>query len=71
MTDDHEPQAGLNPNALALTEAARLLSKAWGRPITLEMFQRDLAAGAPTNLDGTINLVQIVAWLVKEMGYGD
>ena len=27
----------------------------------------DIDAGAPTNGDGTINLVQYAAWLVKEM----
>ena len=69
MTYDNEPQGGLNPNALALADAARLLSKVCGHPVTEEMFQDDLAAGAPTNPDGSINLVHIVAWLVMEMGH--
>jgi hypothetical protein len=29
--------------------------------------QADVDAGAPTNGDGTINLVHYAAWLVKEM----
>jgi len=35
------------------------------------MLQADIDAGAPTNADGTLNLVHYVAWLVKEMGRGD
>lgn len=63
--------ANLNPNALALADAARLLTKAGGVPVTEEMLKDDLGAGAPENADGTINLVQYAAWLVKGMGSGD
>jgi hypothetical protein len=71
MTDNPEEtaQGPLNPNALTLPDAARLLSKACGQPIAEEMFQEDLASGAPANPDGTINLVHFGAWLVKERGY--
>ncbi|GIW80412.1 MAG: hypothetical protein KatS3mg105_2219 [Gemmatales bacterium] len=55
----------LNPNALTLADAARLLAKAGGWKITKEMIEADIAAGAPTNADGTINLVHYAAWLVK------
>lgn len=68
---DSSRTAGLNPNALALADAARLLAKAGGWPITAEMLQADIDAGAPGNADGTINLVHYAAWLVKEMGRGD
>jgi hypothetical protein len=68
---DGTPGASLNPNALTLSDAARLLSKTGGQPITEEMLEDDVAAGAPTNADGTINLVHFGAWLVKEMGRGD
>ena len=30
------------------------------------MLRADLAAGAPTNPDGTINLVHYAAWLARE-----
>lgn len=59
----------LNPSALAVADAARLLSAAGGQVITAEMIQADVDAGAPTNVDGTINLVHYAAWLVKEMEY--
>jgi hypothetical protein len=73
MTDERDATAaaGLNPNALTLPDAARLLTKVGGQPVTVEMLQRDLAAGAPTNADGTIHLVHYAAWLLREMGHGD
>ena len=65
-----EGDAKLNPAALQLVDAARLLSAAGGQQVTVEMIQADLAAGAPANADGTVNLVQYAAWLVKGMGRG-
>lgn len=58
----------LSPSAMSLADAARLLSAAGGRPVTVEMLQADVAAGAPTNADGTMNLVHYVAWLAREAG---
>ena len=59
---------GLNPMALPLADAARLFSALGGHPVTPEQIQADIEAGAPTNGDGTINLVHYAAWLVLEMG---
>ena len=61
----------LNPTALAVADAVRLLAKVCGNSITEAMLHDDLLAGAPTNADGTINLVHYAAWLVKEMGRGE
>jgi uncharacterized ferredoxin-like protein len=71
MTTDYREAAGLNPNALSLADAARLLARVGGQAVTVEMLQADVAAGAPTNADGTINLVHYAAWLLKEMGRAD
>ncbi len=73
MAEEREPTpaAGLNPNALAVASAARLLTKVGGQPVTEDMLRADIDAGAPTNVDGTINLVHYAAWLVREMGRGD
>ena len=71
MTPDYREATGLNPNAMSLADAARLLARVGGQVVTVEMLQADVAAGAPTNADGTINLVHYAAWLVKEMGRGD
>lgn len=57
-----------NPAALSIEDAARLLARAGGRPVTAEMLAADLEAGAPSNADGTLNLVHYAAWLVREMG---
>jgi hypothetical protein len=56
---------------LTLADAARLLSAAAGQAVAIEMLQADIAAGAPTNGDGTINLVHLAAWLVRECARGD
>jgi hypothetical protein len=73
MTNEREAAttAGLNPNALTLPDVARLLTKAGGQPVTVEVLRADLAAGAPVNADGTINLVHYAAWLVRELANRD
>ncbi len=72
MTDSNaQGRNPLNPQALSLEDMARLLSAAGPKAVTAEMLQADIDAGAPTNADGTMNLVHYVAWLVKEMGRGD
>jgi hypothetical protein len=70
MADVTQP-GGLNPNALTVANAARLLAKVGGQPVSEEMIEADLVAGAPINGDGTINLVHYAAWLVWEMGNRD
>jgi hypothetical protein len=57
----------LNPAAVPLVDLARLLSAAGGQAVTIAMLEADVAAGAPTNADGTLNLVHYAAWLVREM----
>lgn len=62
-----EPNKAINPAALAITDAARLLAKVSVRPIAEELLRRDVSVGAPTNADGTLNLVRYAAWLVREL----
>ncbi len=69
LTQPNRPT--LNPTALPVADAARLLSAAGGARVTAEMIQADIDAGAPTNADGTINLIQYAAWLIKEMSGRD
>ena len=68
-SDDHD--RSLNPTALAIPAAATLLSKVGGKPVREDTLRADIEAGAPTNPDGTINLVMYAAWLVKGLGRGD
>ena len=63
--------ATMDPVGLSVEDAARLLTAAGGKPVSREMLERDLAAGAPANADGTINLVHYAAWLVKERASSD
>ena len=68
----HDAHVGprANPTALAAPDAARLLSAASGQRVTTDMIESDVNAGAPTNADGTINLVTYAAWLAREMASG-
>ena len=64
---DQKRPAALSPTAMPLPEAVRVLSKTSGQSVTEEMLRSDIENGAPTNTDGTLNLVHYAAWLVKEM----
>jgi hypothetical protein len=61
----NEPK--LNPLRLAPADAALLLSKAGGEAVTEEQIREAIAAGAPVDADGNVNLVHLGAWLLKEM----
>ena len=63
-------KSSLNPQALAMSDAARVFSMAAGAQIDVAMLEADVADGAPANADGTLNLVHYAAWLVGEMGRG-
>jgi hypothetical protein len=56
----------LKPTALSVADVARVLAAAGGQGVTAEMIQGDVDAGAPTNADGTINLVHYAAWLALQ-----
>jgi len=68
---DSASRPGLQPTALPLADAARLLSAVGGQAVPVEMLQADVSAGAPTNADGTLNLVHYAAWLVREAARGE
>jgi len=71
VTPEHAPSSGgkpgLNPAALRVEDAAKVLSRMGRKPVTTAMLETDIDSGAPTNADGSINLVHYAAWLVKEM----
>jgi hypothetical protein len=60
----------LNPQALPVRDAARLLSRLSGQTVSEDELRADLAAGLPANPDGTLNLIWYAAWLVREMNRG-
>jgi hypothetical protein len=61
----------LAPQALSLEDVARILTASGWKPVTVDMIRDDIDDGAPTNADGTINLIHYAAWLVKEMAGAD
>jgi hypothetical protein len=71
MSNDGTRRPRLNPQAMPIPDAARLLSALAGAAITEDMLRSDVTAGAPTNADGTFNLVHYAAWLCKELRRGD
>lgn len=52
---------------MSLADAVRVLTRLGGQPIDEASLQADIDAGAPTNPDGTLNLVHYAAWLVRQM----
>ena len=56
----------IDPAALTVAQAAKVLSAVGNGPVTEEMIRRHIAAGAPTTSDGRINLVHYAAWLNKD-----
>ena len=44
------------------------MRRAGSRTLTLERLEADVAAGAPVNADGTVDILKYVAWVAKEMG---
>jgi len=61
------PSAGLKITALTLNDAATVLGRASGRSVTIDVLRTHVRAGAPTNPDGTLNMIAYAAWLVKNV----
>ena len=67
-TNTEERQAGgLSPQSLRLEDMAKILTAMGPKPVTVEMLQADIDDGAPVNRDGTMNLLQYSAWMVREI----
>jgi hypothetical protein len=60
----------LNPSALSINDAVKVLQAAGARHVSTEKLQADVDAGAPTNPDRTLNLVHYAAWLVARLANG-
>jgi hypothetical protein len=61
----------VNPNRMTVEQLAKLLTNSYRQRVPAEHIEADLAAGAPTNSDGTINLAHYAAWLMQEKHRGD
>ena len=60
-----KPKKGLNPQALKRLELVSLLTRA-GTPLSNATVGNWIAAGCPRNLNGTLSLVRVCAWLAAE-----
>ena len=61
----------IDPTRLSVDQLSKLLTSAYRQQVSAEQISADIKAGAPTNVDGTINLVVYTAWLLQEMHRGD
>jgi len=61
----------MDPAALTVAQAAKVLSAVGLGPVTEDMLRRHIAAGAPTSPDGRINLVHYAAWLNTDPAEND
>lgn len=61
----------LNPAALTVEQAARLLTAAGARHADVETIRRHIDSGAPTSAEGKINLMHYMAWLIREVSHGE
>lgn len=61
------PSPAPNPAALTTEQLAELLTKACGRKLAPATIHTHVAAGAPTNADGTLHLVHYTAWLAGQV----
>lgn len=52
------------PDAITVDQLAAAISKSYSEPVTVEDIRAAILSGAPTNRDGTINLLKFVAWLL-------
>ncbi|HEX7010766.1 MAG TPA: hypothetical protein VF184_12355 [Phycisphaeraceae bacterium] len=66
---DEQPQK-LQITAIPVADAARVLASAYGRRVTEEQVRTVAEAGGLIRADGTINLLEYTAYLVKEMAHG-
>lgn len=55
------------PEALSKENLVTVLRRSGSRTISMERLEADIAAGAPVNTDGTMNVIDYAAWTLKEM----
>lgn len=60
-------EKNLQPLALQPETLVMLLQKSGCRDVTEDALQKIIDAGLPLNGDGTINIIEYLAWLIKEV----
>lgn len=67
MRDAGATPAKKSPASLDVADLARLLAASGSKHATADRVRADVEAGAPTNADGTMNLVHYGAWLARHV----
>ena len=57
--------------ALTIEQLAIILHKMGSKEATTANIRRDIADGAPTNEDGTISVIDYVAWFIQDGAKND
>jgi len=65
MTTD-KANLHLNPATMQPGDVAKLLTAASGQQVSESMIQAAIDAGAPVSPHGTINLIELIAWLEQQ-----
>lgn len=58
---------GARLTALPVDQVVALLRRSGSQRLDIEALRADIAAGAPLNADGTMNLIVYGAWLVRAL----
>ena len=67
MAEAPTGNAKRSPASLDIDDVVRLLRASGSRHASAERVRADIDAGAPTNVDGTVNLVHYGAWLARQV----
>ena len=67
MAEAPTGNAKKSPASLDIDDVVRLLRASGSRHPSAERVRADIDAGAPTNVDGTVNLVHYGAWLARQV----
>lgn len=70
MNPRDEPSKSLRITAISVADATKVLASAYGRRVTEEQVRAVAEAGELLRADGTINLLDYVAFLVREVSGG-
>ena len=61
------PNTTVNPLALPAGDAIRMLRRQGCPQMSDETLQRLIDDGLPLNADGTLNIIEYTAWMLKEV----
>ena len=70
MTQRDEQPQKLQITAISVADAAKVLASAYGRRVTEAQVRAVAEAGGLVRTDDTINLLEYVAYLVREVAHG-